>query len=186
LWIKSHKEKTIDLAVGTPPGGQVEVQPSESISESSIERVLLSMEAKTCMTEHGKSQPRIYDELSSSHGIVHAGDDAAIAAGITVVNIADQFLSPLRQRRELPLEWTRHKQPQAAERMVKHLRGLPIRDGLLGVGFDAYTTVVVSCDNQGPATLWTAAPAPQPGERDQYATFIERIAKAYAERFAGL
>jgi hypothetical protein len=186
LWTKSNKEKTIDLAIGTPIGGQVELLLEEPISEGLIDRVLLSMEAKTCMTEHGKSQPRIYDELSSSHGIVHAGDDNAIAAGITVVNIADRFVSPLRQRLGQPLEWTQHKQPHAAERMVNHLRGLPIREALQGVGFDAYTTVVVSCDNQGPATLWTAAPAPQPGERDHYATFIERIARAYTERFAGL
>jgi hypothetical protein len=68
--------------------------------------------------------------------------------------------------------------------MVKHLRGLPIRDALLESGFDAYATVVVCCDNQGPATLHTSPPAPQPGERDHYSSFVERIAKAYAERFA--
>jgi hypothetical protein len=186
LWTKSNKEKSIDLAIGTPVGGAIKLLLEEPISEGIIDRVLLSMEAKTCMTEHSKSQPRIFDELSSSFGIVHAGDDQAIAAGITVVNIAHQFLSPLRQRFGQPLEWTKHKQPRAAERMVNHLRGLPIRDALLGVGFDAYTTVVLSCDNQGPAALWTAAPAPQPGDRDHYATFIDRIARAYAERFAGL
>src|SRR5690348_8821382 len=107
----SNKEKTIDLAIGTPVDGPVELLLDEPISEGIIDRVLLSMEAKTAMTEHGKSQPRIYDELSSSHGIVHAGDDAAIAAGITVVNIANRFISPLRQRRGEPLYWTEHKQP---------------------------------------------------------------------------
>jgi hypothetical protein len=50
------------------------------------------------MTEHGKSQPRVYDELSSSHEIVHQGRQDAIAAGITVVNVAPRFISPLRQR----------------------------------------------------------------------------------------
>jgi hypothetical protein len=102
------------------------------------------------------------------------------------VNIADRFVSPLRQRLGQPLEWTKHKQPHAARRMVNHLRGLPIRDEPLGAGFDAYTTVVVSCDNQGPATVWATDPAPQPGDRDHYAKFIERITEAYAERFAVL
>jgi hypothetical protein len=70
--------------------------------------------------------------------------------------------------------------------MVNHLRGLPIREALPEAGFDAYTTVVVSCDNQGPATLWICPPAPQPGESDHYATFVERMAKAYTERFTSL
>jgi hypothetical protein len=186
FWTKSKKEKTIDLAIGAPVGGQVELLLDTRISEGPIERVLLSMEAKTCMTEHGKSQPRIFDELSSSHAIVHDGDNDAIAAGITVVNIADKFVSPLRQVLGVPLVWTAHKQPHAAERMISHLRGLPIREASSETGFDAYTTVVVSCDNQGPATLWTAQPSPQSGDRDYYATFVERIAKAYAQRFRNL
>ena len=64
--------------------------------------------------------------------------------------------------------------------MVNHLRGLPIRDAADGFGFDAYATVVVDCDNQGPATLWTAPPSPQPGDKDHYDTFVNRIAAAYA------
>jgi hypothetical protein len=183
VWPKTSKEKTIDLAIGTPLGGQVELLLSEPISDGLIHRALFAMEAKTVMTEHGKSQPRIYDELSSSHSIVHAGDEDAIAAGITVVNIANRFLSPLRQRSGQPLEWTPHKQPHAAERMVNHLRGLPIRDAVGDVGFDAYATIVISCDNQGPATLRTSPPAPEPGDRDSYAEFVKRIARAYAERF---
>ena len=61
----------------------------------------IACEAKTCMTEHSKSQPRIFDELGSSHEIVHQGDRQAIAAGITVVNIAATFISPLRQKSKL-------------------------------------------------------------------------------------
>lgn len=130
------------------------------------------------MTEHGKSQPRIFDELGSSHEIVHQGDREAIAAGITVVNIASTFVSPLRQRSKV-LYVSKHKQPHAAQRMVDHLRGLPIRETVEGTGFDAYATVVVDCDNQGPARLWIEPPAPQPGDRDHYETFILRIANAY-------
>ena len=144
------------------------------------------MEAKSVMTEHGKSQPRLFDELGSSHAIVHAGDIDAIAAGITVVNIADRFVSLLRQHPGQSMVWTKHNQPHVAERMVKHLRGLPIRQGTEGAGFDAFTMIVVDCDNQNPARLWTAAPAPQPGERDHYEAFLADIARAYSERFASL
>jgi hypothetical protein len=147
-----------------------------------MDRVLISCEAKTVMTEHSKSQPRIFDELGSSHEIVHQGDREAIAAGVTVVNIASTFVSPLRQKSR-KLHVSQHKQPRAAERMIAHLRGLPIRDDIDGIGFDAYTTIVVDCDNQGPASLWTDPPAPQPCDRDHYETFMARLSAAYSSRF---
>jgi hypothetical protein len=96
-----------------------------------------------------------------------------------VVNIASTFVSPLRQKSK-ELYVSKHKQPHAAERMVNHLRGLPIRDSVDGTGFDAYATLVVDCDNQGPTTLWTEPPAPQRGDRDHYETFVKRIAGAFA------
>jgi hypothetical protein len=34
--------------------------------------------------------------------------------------------------------------------------------------------------------LWEAAPAPQTGDRDHYETFVNRIARIYAERFVTL
>jgi hypothetical protein len=67
--------------------------------------------------------------------------------------------------------------------MINHLRGLPIRDTVDGFGFDAYATIVVDCDNRGLATLWIEPPAPQPGDRDHYDTFIARLSAAYASRF---
>jgi hypothetical protein len=185
-WPKSNKEKSIDLALGPSSGTQVELLPNQTIGHGRIERVLFSCEAKTCMTEHGKSQPRIFDELSSSHSIVHAGDPNAIAAGITIVNIAKKFVSPLRQSADQSLHWTVHKQPDAAGRMVNHLRGLPVRATVDEIGFDAYSTIVISCDNHGPATLYNDSPAPQVGDPDHYDTFVERIAAAYEERFSTL
>jgi hypothetical protein len=89
----------------------------------------------------------------------------------------------LRQKSK-KLHISKHKQPHAAERMVNHLRGLPIRDGIDETGFDGYSTIVVDCDNRGPVTLWTQPPAPQPGERDHYDVFIARIAEAYRHRFS--
>jgi len=177
------KRKTLDLAIGTPAAIDRTDRLAGVIYAGQIDRVLIACEAKTCMTEHGKSQPRIFDELGSSHEIVHQGDREAIAAGITVVNIAATFVSPLRQKSKRKLHVSKHKQPHAAERMVSHLRGLPIRDSVDGTGFDAYATIVVDCDNQGPVTLWTDPPAPQPGDRDHFDVFLNRIAEAYTVRF---
>lgn len=174
-WKGTHKEKTIDLAV------------VRQVASNLIE-VLISCELKSCMTEHGKSQPRIYDELSSSHAIVHAADPKAIAAGVTVVNIADTFISPLRQIPGQPTVISRHNQPHVTESMVRHLRGLRQRADLNRLdqdGFDAYCTFVVDCDNdpEHPVTLWTAPPAPQPNDVDHYDRFLKRICQAYTARF---
>ncbi|HEX9878706.1 MAG TPA: hypothetical protein VGB25_00765 [Candidatus Binatia bacterium] len=135
------------------------------------------------MTEHGKSKPRVYDELSSSHEIIHQGRQDAIATGLTVVNIAKKFVAPLRQSAG-DLHLSEHRQPQAAEGMIQHLRGLPIREAVGQVGFDAYCTIVIDCDNQSDVRLWTDPPAPQPGEKDQYETFLNRVSRFYVERFS--
>lgn len=177
----SGKVKNLDLALGTQSqmavGGDHDIVRVDQLSS-----LRLAMEAKSVMTEHKKSQPRVFDELSSSHEIVHQGGQETIAAGITVINIADRFVSPLRQVGP-DLHWTLHKQPGVTDSMVRHLRGLPIRNSEGEVGFDAYATVVISCDNQGPATVCYDAPAPQPGDRDEYETFLERLANAYVTRF---
>lgn len=186
LWPGSGKRKTIDLAIAQSKGAPAGERFAGAIRKAlpaDIGRVVMSCEAKTVMTEHSKSQPRIFDELGSSHEIVHQGDREAIAAGITVVNIAETFVSPLRQRsRELTL--SRHNQPRAAERMINHLRGLPIRNDVLDAGFDAYATIVIECDNQGTVQLWSDAPAPQVGDDDHYKTFLDRLTEAYLYRFA--
>lgn len=178
----SGKQKTLDLAIG--PGSERSAEPApETIHHGRLSDVFIACEAKTVMTEHGKAQPRVYDELSSSHEIVHQGRPDALAAGITVVNIAETFVSPLRQSARTPLVISRHKQPEAAARMVQHLRGLPLREAVGQVGFDAYATVVIDCDNQSVARLWTALPAPQAGDPDHYETFLERLCRFYSDRF---
>jgi hypothetical protein len=178
----TRKSKTLDLALGPgtsdgPPGGL-------GIARGVISDVLLSCEAKSVMTEHVKSKPRVYDELSSSHEIVHQWRQDALAAGITVVNIAETFVSPLRQKDSESLVISRHKQPEAARSMIDHLRGLALRDTVGQVGFDAYATIVVDCDNQHEVKLFTEPPAPQRGESDHYETFLDRVSRLYAERFS--
>lgn len=185
VWEDSNKAKTIDLALGTP-----EVPLGENVGKiakvKSLAQVFLACEAKSCMTEHGKSQPRIFDELSSSHEIVHRGRLEAIAAGIATVNIAAKFASPLRQTSAKKIHFSSHSQPRVTTDMIQHLRGLPLRERMEDAGFDAYCTIVVDCDNVHHASLWTAAPAPQPGDRDHYDTFLERISRFYRERFSDL
>ena len=67
--------------------------------EGPVGSVLMAMEAKACMTEHSKAGPRLYDELNSSHGIVHGASANALAVGFVMINAAHTFVSPDRNRR---------------------------------------------------------------------------------------
>lgn len=190
------KTKTIDLAVGipavpmkAPPNARInQMRPRRSATDpddSRFSRLLVACELKSVMTEHGKSQPRIYSELNDAHTIVHQGDPTAVAAGMTVINIAPTFVSPLRQRRGQPLFVTRHDQPRVTANMVRHLRGLPLRTNSSGVGLDAYCTFVIHLDNQGTVLSHNGDPAPQPGVDDHYETFLAKICRGFTNGFTG-
>lgn len=180
------KTKTLDLAIGEPAELITPSSPGDDPTVRALLRLRLSCEAKQCMTEHSKTKPRIFDELSSSHEIVHQGDTNAIAAGIVVVNIADEYASPTRQvSAEGELIKVKHRQPQVTESMIRHLEGLVMREGPGTVGFDAFATIVVNCDNIGACGLHTAPPAPQPGSKHHYGTFLRRLSEAYARHYGG-
>jgi hypothetical protein len=178
------KVKTLDLAIGEP---EVPIEPMVAVSPKHVvrlKRLRMGCEAKQCMTEHSKTKPRIFDELSSSHEIVHQGDRLAIAAGIVVVNIARQYASPTRQTSsEGPIIFSKHKQPDAARNMIEHLKGLIMRSEGTEIGFDAFATIVIDCDNTSECKLHTELPAPLVGERHHYQNFISDLAAAYASRF---
>lgn len=177
------KKKALDLAIGTPTGSPVPPTPPAPILMADIGELRISIEAKQCMTEHSKSKPRIFDELSSSHAIVHKGVPNAIACGIVVVNVASKYASPTRQVAKGPVVYTPHRQPAAAQGIIDILRGLHRRADVSEVGFDAFATIVIDCDNLGPCKLYEDPPAPQKGDRDFYNGFIDDISCAYAARF---
>jgi len=180
----SGRAKTLDLAIGTPinsgPRPLVPVGPACA----PIQQLRIALEAKQCMTEHSKAKPRLFDGLSSSHEIVHSGAPEAIACGIVVVNIASRYASPTRQIAGDLLVYTGHRQPHAARAIIEHLRGLQRRSGSRDVGFDAFSSIVIDCDNTSECTLHTAPPAPQFGDLDHYGSLISGISQAYAERFS--
>jgi hypothetical protein len=193
------KRKTLDLVIGIPlvkpdmvPGTRIHRVRSKGSKgdrtppSDQLTRLLIACEEKSVLTEHAKSEPRVFDELNGSHAIVHGGDRHTIAAGITFINIADRFVSALRQRPDQGVVISVHNQPHDAERMVNHLRGLPRRTAPNLVGFDAYCSFVMDIDNQGRVALWTDPPAPQPGEPDHYDRFIADICRLYTEQFADL
>lgn len=208
---RNNRDKNLDLVICTPGQGRLpgryrnlvemaaELQLNLTSSERSrLERlpdipivpvgsVLIALEAKACMTEHSKAIPRLHDELNSSHLIVHGSSDDAIAGGLVMINLADRFVSPGKNRDGVlpPLNWNFHRQPDAAEAVVRAISEIPRRTRLGDTGYDAMSIIVVECLNDGssPVRLVADAPAPPPDTPFAYGSFIERLGHLYASRF---
>ena len=148
--------------------------------------VMMALEAKACMTAHQRALPRLYDELNSSHLTVHGSSDQAIAVGFTMVNLADTYLSPDRNKknRASAPEWSQHNQPRDAQLAIDKIKQLPRRSKVGDMGYDALSIVVIDMPNDGSeATLVTGAPAPQPGDIYYYDMMIARLSAIYSTRF---
>jgi len=156
------------------------------ITRAPVGAVMVAVEAKATMTEHSKAGPRLYDELNSSHQIVHASSNRALSVGFFMVNAADRFVSPNRNKGLARPVVTVHRQPAAAEHSINVVKGLPRRSGTSGTGYDGLAIVVIDMVNDGvtPVTLVTGPPAPAPGDIFNYDAMLIRVANEYDAAFA--
>lgn len=150
--------------------------------------VLVALEAKACMTAHVKSLPRLYDELNSSHLCVHGASRQALAIAYVQVNVAESFVSPVVNNRDLRQsspQVTHHKQPSDALRVLAKVAEIPRRSAASENGFDAVGVTVLDLRNDGsPVAVVTAPPAPAPGDNFHYGSMIVRMANEYDTVFA--
>jgi len=65
-----NQQKTVDLALGPPASPLAAGLSLGRIAQAEVAQVRFAVEAKSAMTEHIKSKPRLFDELNSSHLIV--------------------------------------------------------------------------------------------------------------------
>ena len=159
-----------------------------AIRQAPVGAVLAALEAKATMAEHGKAGPRLYDELNSSHQIVHASSNRALSIGFFMVNASSIFISPDRNKNlasDEPRNVTIHKQPAAAEHSINVVKGLPRRSGTSGTGYDGMAIVVIEMPNDGitPVRLITAPPAPPRGDIFNYDTMLTRVSNEYDAAF---
>lgn len=142
--------------------------------EGAVGAVHLALEAKACMTAFTKSYPRLYDELNSSHAVIHGASNRALAVGLAIVNVAAEFVSPVGER-------NRHNQPKDALGAIAKVEQLPRRSGDEGVGYDGLGIILLDITNDGSAvTLPSTPPVPVNYE---YERMIVRIANEYDVRF---
>jgi len=162
-----------------------------SLPIANVSSVLLAIEAKAAMTEFGKALPRLKDELTASFQTVHGDSESAIAAGIVMVNMATDFISPDRNRHDLskcPAVISSHKQGQA-EKVIVGMREIQRRSRLSDSGFDGMGILLLNCRNDGktPVTVDSVDSRVLPSSDDfNYGRFVERLAQLYTTRFAAL
>ena len=179
---------SIGLDLDTQDGALLENLPV--LHERPVGSVLLALEAKAAMTEFSKARPRLYDELASSHIVVHGDTDSAIAVGFAMVNGSDLFVSPTKNpciAWGAPMVASKHDQPTQLKLTIKKISELPRRETTGRAGFDAIAAVAVSCRNDG-STPVSVISDPQFGavpEGDvlSYSTMINRVVGIYASRF---
>ncbi len=173
-------EWNIDLVLG-PPATRVEEVSSRGIVRQSPPTIRIAIEAKTIMTEHGKARRNRQRDLDSFHQFVHRYDPDAVAAALTVVNLADRFKSPLR-----PAVSIHRNVRSLVEETLRLLRALPTRSAMTEpTGLEANGAVVIEHDNIDAAQtrLVSGTPAPQIGDPLHYDTFLRRICDRYTQRW---
>lgn len=203
---KENRKKNLDLVLCVPNGGPRPRRPAAftdlverysivlsreekdalsslpTLHQTPVGAVQVALEAKACMTEHSKACPRLYDELSSSHQMIHGASSTAIAVGFVMINLGTEFFSPGKK------EMSRHRQPEVAAKVMEKIEQLPRRTSTGERGFDAMGAIMVDCRNDGstPVRLIAATPAPPPGDNFNYRQMIRRIASLYESRFPKL
>jgi hypothetical protein len=152
--------------------------------------VLLALEAKAAMTEFSKARPRLYDELASSHVVVHGDTDSAIAVGFAMINGSDNFISPTKNpclAWGAPMLPSKHNQPEQLRLTIEKIRSLPRREAQGKAGFDAIASVAIHCVNDGktPVTIIADSQhgAVSPGDVLHYNTMINRVVGIFNDRF---
>ncbi|MGX7693584.1 hypothetical protein ACWPN4_01580 [Gordonia polyisoprenivorans] len=152
--------------------------------------VLVALEAKACMTEHSKAAPRLHDELTASFHTVHGDNAHALAIGLVMINNADAFISPERNKTlGIPDEVTIHNQPKATEKVISKVGEINRRPGPASGkdGFDALGIIVVDLQNDGsPVELIRTPPAPQANSPFHWNNMILRAASIYDSTYANV
>lgn len=151
--------------------------------------VHIALEAKAAMTEFSKAESRLFSELDSSISVINGHAQHAIAGALVMVNVANEFISPILNDgsyNTAPTRVTQHRnQPKPAQSVIETIKQLRRRSSDRERGFDAIGVIVVEMKNDGSACrIVTAPPALPPSDSLHYDQMIARASAAYSQRFA--
>lgn len=174
-----------DLVIGPPANtGQAEFDDGRTMARGDPAEIYLAADAKSIMTEHQKARRNRQRDINSFADIMHHHHERALTAGILLINVADRFDSPLRDADDI----TDHINiERIAGEIVDMFDSINRSEGEISANLDGAGVVVVDHsnlpENVGETRLMTEQPAPQPGNRVHYTTFVEQMAGWFEERF---
>lgn len=176
-----------DLAIGPPaPGFHADSSTVVgSMPEGMPVATRLAVEAKATMTKHSGARKNRKRDLEAHHQHVHAYDERAIAASISLVNAADVFRSPLLNE-PTRITTTKMTAREKAEGVVNQVKLVKFSPRLGVPGIDAKCVLVVDMDNIDLGStryVEQSPPAPAAGDPLHWDSFIQRICDRYRERF---
>lgn len=170
------------IELTTPQKERLDALPNPE--EGPVGAALLALEAKAMFTAYGKSYPRFYDELNSSHRAIHGSSNNALAVGLAIINVANRFISPIINP-DYPTtgqaEYSAHNQPKDALGAIEKVRQLPRRTSDEGTGYEGLGIILVNCTNDG--ALVTVEDEPSVPDNYRYDRMVTRIANEYDVRF---
>jgi len=174
-----------DLVIG-PPADSVQVSSDgdRKMAQADPAEIYLATDAKSIMTEHQKARRNRQRDINSFADIMHHHHEKALTAGILLVNLAEQFDSPLRD----PEDITDHVHiERIVGEIIEMFDSINRSEGEISANLDGAGIVVVDHTNLindvDETELVTDPPAPQEGDRVHYRTFAGQMADWFEDRF---
>lgn len=174
-----------DLVIG-PPADTVQVPPTSGrvMARGDPAKIYMAADAKSIMTEHQKARRNRQRDINSFADIMHHHHEQALTAGIMLVNIAETFDSPLRDADDI----TEHVHiERIVGEIIEMFDSINRSEGEISANLDGAGLIVVDHSNLiediGSTRLETEMPAPQPGDRVHYRTFVEQMVDWIETRF---
>lgn len=174
-----------DLVIGPPEGSvQVPLDGDREMAQGDPAEIYLAGDAKSIMTEHQKARRNRQRDINSFADIMHHHHGKALTAGILLVNVAEQFDSPLRDLDDI----TDHVHiNRIVKEIIEMFDSINRSEGEISANLDGAGVVVVGHSNLvediADTELVTDPPAPQPGDRTHYRTFVRQMADWMESRF---
>ena len=174
-----------DLVIGPPAGTvQVSLDGDREMAQADPAEIYLAADAKSIMTEHQKARRNRQRDINSFADIMHHHHEKALTVGILLVNLAEQFDSPLRD----PDDITDHVHiDRIVGEIIEMFDSINRSEGEISANLDGAGVVVVDhtnlIDDVDKTELVTDPPAPQEGDRVHYWTFAGQMADWFEDRF---
>lgn len=153
------------------------------IRRQDVSEVTIALEAKACMTEHGKSLPRLHAEILATGYLAKRAQPRCITVSYSLVNAATSFRTPSDTGKG---KTNVHKQPTDTRKVVEMLgRAIPLARDVPSIGYDVLGLTVVDCRNDGsPVTVVDSDPAPSRAHHLHYEQMLRSLCAEYRARFA--